>query len=109
MDSVKLTQGAIAFMTSDAADADKSNFKPVLQVVSVRLVNTQNQTAERYRVLLSDGEFTQQGMLATQRNELVKSNYLQNGSVVRLTQFVCNVVQNRKSVFFYLCCVFPFF
>ncbi|KAL1532258.1 replication protein A 70 kDa DNA-binding subunit E isoform X3 [Salvia divinorum] len=98
MDAVKLTQGAIAFMTSDAADADKSNFKPVLQVVSVRLVNTQNQTAERYRVLLSDGDFIQQGMLATQRNELVKSNYLQNGSVVMLTQFVCNVVQNRKII-----------
>nr|DAD39532.1 TPA_asm: hypothetical protein HUJ06_013855 [Nelumbo nucifera] len=34
-------------------------------------------------------------MLLTQMNSLVKSGKLQKGSVVRLTQFVCNVIQGR--------------
>lgn len=94
--AIKLTEGAIA-MLSDRESQQNTDLKPVLQVMDVRLVNTQNHTnaTERYRLLLSDGVNTQQGMLATQRNELVNSKRLQNGSIVQLTQFVCNVIQNR--------------
>lgn len=74
-----------------------SDLNPVLQVADIRLVNTQQQSSgnERFRILLSDGCHLQQGMLATQRNELVKSGRLQKGSVVQLTQFACNVVKDR--------------
>ncbi|TKY70125.1 Replication protein A 70 kDa DNA-binding subunit C [Spatholobus suberectus] len=37
-------------------------------------------------------------MLATQKNDLVRSERLQKGSIVRLTQFICNDVQNRKII-----------
>ncbi|KAH6820454.1 Replication factor-A protein 1-like protein [Perilla frutescens var. hirtella] len=96
MAAITLTEGAIAAMSS--GDAAQNDIKPVLQVADIRLVNTQNHNAERYRILLSDGEFTQQGMLATQLNEFVKSERLQKGSVVQLMQFICNVVQNRKII-----------
>ncbi|VFQ62512.1 unnamed protein product [Cuscuta campestris] len=80
-----------------SGDAQIADVKPVLQVVDLRLVNpqTQNTANERYRIMLSDGEFLQQGMLATQRNDLVRSEQLQKGSIVRVTQFVRNVIQSR--------------
>nr|DAD45844.1 TPA_asm: hypothetical protein HUJ06_004074 [Nelumbo nucifera] len=85
---------AIAMLSNGEAQGD--DLKPILQVVDIRLVNTQKQSNnERYRILLSDVMHLQQGMLATQMNSLVKSGKLQKGSLVRITQFVCNVIQGR--------------
>lgn len=96
--AINLTEGAVATLASRDAAAMES--KPVLQVADIRLVNTQQQqnSNERYRLLLSDGLHSQQGMLATQRNDLVKSGRLQKGSVIQLTQFVCNVIQQRMII-----------
>ncbi|XAR70718.1 hypothetical protein NMG60_11027679 [Bertholletia excelsa] len=94
--AINLTDGAIAKLSS--GDPQAADEKPVLQVADLRLVNTQNQTNERYRILLSDGVHLQQGMLATQKNELVRSQSLQKGSIVQLTQFVCNVIQGRMII-----------
>ncbi|CAO2819718.1 unnamed protein product [Amaranthus hypochondriacus] len=93
--AVTLTEGAIERMCNGDHD-----LKPVLQVADIRLVNTQNPSnaTERYRLLLSDGVHLQQGMLATQRNELVKSGVLQKGSIVQLIQSVCNVIQGRTII-----------
>lgn len=94
--SINLTEGAIAMLSS--GEATNTEVKPVLQVVDIRAVNTsnhQNNSNERFRLLLSDGSYLQQGMLATQRNDLVRSERLQKGSVVQLTQFVCNIIQQR--------------
>lgn len=95
--AVNLTRGAITTMCSD--DLNSEDLKPVLQVIDLKLVQSQtNSTTERYRLVLSDGSHYQQGMLATQKNELVYSGKLQKGSVVKLTQSICNVVQNRKII-----------
>nr|GMC54101.1 replication protein A 70 kDa DNA-binding subunit A-like [Ipomoea batatas] len=95
---VKLSEGAISMLINGEGQA--ADMKPVLQVADIRLVNTQNQssTNERYRIMLSDGEFLQQGMLATQRNDLVRSQQIQKGSIIQLNQFVCNVIQNRMII-----------
>ncbi|KAF7829144.1 replication protein A 70 kDa DNA-binding subunit A [Senna tora] len=95
--AVNLTEGAITIMCRD--DFSSEDLKPVLQVIDLKLVQSQQHSAtERYRLVLSDGTYYQQGMLATQKNELVNSGRLQKGSVVKLTQFICNVVQNRKII-----------
>ncbi|XP_058103870.1 replication protein A 70 kDa DNA-binding subunit A-like [Magnolia sinica] len=91
--AVNLTKGAIAMVSKGDAD-----LKPVLQVFDIRLVNTTHNTAERYRMLLSDGSHLQQAMLATQMNHIVKSGKLQKGSIVQLTEFICNLIQNRKII-----------
>jgi len=72
-------------------------FKPVLQITDVRLVNTQNQTNnnERYRILISDGTHIQQGMLATQKNDLIRSQQIRKGTIIQMKEFVRNVIQNR--------------
>lgn len=98
---VNLTDGAIEMLSNGEGQQQGLEVKPVLQVWDLRLVNTQNQNnsaKERYRLILSDGVHTQQGMLATQRNDLVRSQKLQKGSIVQLTQFMCNVIQNRMII-----------
>ncbi|CAI9771632.1 unnamed protein product [Fraxinus pennsylvanica] len=98
MPPVNLTEGAISMLARGEVQA--TEIKPVLQVSDIRLVNTQNQNSnnERYRILLSDGSFLQQAMLATQKNELVQTDKLLKGSIVQLTEFVCNVIQTRMII-----------
>lgn len=92
--AVSLTQSAIMEMCSANCP---EGLQPVLQVIELKLVQSQqNSNVERYRLVLSDGSHYQQGMLATQKNELIYSGRLQQGAIIRLTQFICNVVQNRK-------------
>lgn len=92
MEGVSLTRGAIADITNGGAEG----MKPVLQVVDLKLVQTVQNTTERFRMVLSDGVHAQQAMLATQMNPMVKSGQLQKGSVVQLNEFICNLIQNRK-------------
>ncbi|KAI8530720.1 hypothetical protein RHMOL_Rhmol11G0081500 [Rhododendron molle] len=78
--AVNLTAGAIAMLSS--GDAVAADVKPVLQVADVKLVNTQSISNKRYRILLSDGVHLHQGMLATKKNDLVRSQRLQKRSIV---------------------------
>ncbi|PHT58649.1 Replication protein A 70 kDa DNA-binding subunit C [Capsicum baccatum] len=93
MPPVNLTDGAVERLSIGEWDADE--FKPVLQIVDVRLVTTQANNAERYRLLISDGVHHQQGMLATQKNDLIRSQNIQKGSIIQLKEFVRNVIRGR--------------
>ncbi|MCD9638667.1 hypothetical protein HAX54_022789 [Datura stramonium] len=64
--------------------------KPVLQITDVRLVNSQSQSNnnEGYRILISDGQYIQQGMLAKQNNDLVLSQRIQKGTIIQMKEFV---------------------
>ncbi|XVF13750.1 hypothetical protein REPUB_Repub08aG0234500 [Reevesia pubescens] len=103
---VNLTGGAVARIVNREVSAE-GDLKPVLQVIELKEVQTASKNpqqqqepkkSERFRLLLSDGSLTQQGMLATNKNELVKSSKLQVGSIVELTHYVCNVIQDRMIV-----------
>ncbi|OMO89319.1 Zinc finger, CCHC-type [Corchorus capsularis] len=105
--AVNLTAGTVARIISREVTSEKE-LKPVLQVIELKEVQTTGKNPpqqqqepkknERFRLLLSDGLLTQQGMLATNKNELVKSSKLQVGSIVQLTQYICNVIQERMIV-----------
>lgn len=95
MDQYQLTKDGIALILNGNTP---SEVQPVLQVVSMRSIgSTANQVngSERYRLSISDGSFTQQGMLSTQLNELVRNGFIKVGSIIKLVQFVFNTVQNR--------------
>lgn len=101
--AVNLTAGAVSMLSGK--EWQTTDLKPVLQVMDIRIVQTQTsaggaggENKERYRVLLSDGSFHQQGMLASQLNELVRSQQLQKGSIVHLTEFVCNAIRDRTII-----------
>ena len=52
----------------------------------------------RWRIIISDGQHHQQAMLATQLNANVDSKEVQLNSVVKLTNFITNMVQERKII-----------
>ena len=54
-----------------------------------------NQGMVRYRVVLSDGLNFVQGMLATQLNHLVTDGQIADNVVIRINDFMVNLVQNR--------------
>ncbi|KAL4570238.1 hypothetical protein LXL04_025889 [Taraxacum kok-saghyz] len=94
--AVQLTEGAIAMICT--GQWEPADVQPVLQVTDLRIVSTQNSSSgkvDRYRLMLSDGTFSQQGMLATQQNDLVRCNQMQKGSIVRLKDYLRNMIQER--------------
>uniref|UniRef100_A0A175YL13 Replication factor-A protein 1 N-terminal domain-containing protein n=1 Tax=Daucus carota subsp. sativus TaxID=79200 RepID=A0A175YL13_DAUCS len=88
---VHLTANAIS-----AIHAGDLNAKPLVQVLDIKARTIANQ--ERYRLVISDGELTQDAMIATQLNDRVKTGQIVTGSVVQLIDYVCNSVHSRKYV-----------
>ncbi|EEC78388.1 hypothetical protein OsI_18166 [Oryza sativa Indica Group] len=97
----QLTPGAVQAIAEHPDGT--GTIQPVLQVVDVRPVTTKNapptpKPAERFRMMLSDGVNTQQSMLATALNPLVKDATLRPGTVVQLTDFMCNTIQGKRII-----------
>ncbi|XP_040380009.1 replication protein A 70 kDa DNA-binding subunit C-like [Oryza brachyantha] len=97
----QLTPGAVQAIADHPDGA--GTVQPVLQVVDVRPVTTKNapptpKPADRFRMMLSDGAHTQQSMLATALNCLVKDGTLRPGTVVQLTDFMCNTIQGKRII-----------
>ncbi|KAL1315842.1 replication protein A 70 kDa DNA-binding subunit A-like [Arachis hypogaea] len=93
---VKLTESAITKMCENSSSAE--DLKPILQVMDFKLVQSQQNNTERFRLVLSDGSHYQQSMLATQKNDLIHSGKLQRGSIIVLNQYTCSLVQGRSII-----------
>ncbi|KAJ8901074.1 hypothetical protein NDN08_004934 [Rhodosorus marinus] len=86
----KLTKEAVNRMVSG-----DTSFQPVVQIAEMRKVPNQK-GSDRWRCQISDGGHSCAAMLASQLNELVKNNELQNLSIVQLKEFIANTIQGRK-------------
>lgn len=96
MAAVQLTPGAVAAMCEHAeGERSLGSLKPVLQVVDVRRVSN-SQSAERFRMLLSDGVHTLQSMLATAENYRIKDGAIVKGTIIHLQEFTCSTIQSRR-------------
>ncbi|KAJ1396888.1 hypothetical protein SESBI_32280 [Sesbania bispinosa] len=92
---VNLTPGAITTMCNVHLFSEK--LKPVMQVIDLKPVQLQeDNSTERYLLVISDGSHYHYGMLAMMKNELVHSGRLQKGSIVRFTQLVYNVGEHCR-------------
>ncbi|XP_066368674.1 replication protein A 70 kDa DNA-binding subunit A-like isoform X2 [Miscanthus floridulus] len=92
-----LTPGAVVAV-SEHGDGN-GTLQPVLQVVDVRMVkNVENPSAECFRMVLSDGVYTMQSMLATAKNTRVRDGSIQKGSIIHLQEFTCSTIQNRRFI-----------
>jgi len=85
-----LTRGAVQRMLGN-----DTSISPTLQVLDVKKIVTGNQ-GQRYRLVLSDGAFYIQGMLASQCTHLVSTNQLNKFCVIQLKEFVCNNISGKK-------------
>ena len=66
-------------------------YAPGSKVVSNPLPNA----SERWRLALSDGTHWCTAMLASQLNDLVRSGELVNGTVLRLNEYLNQVMQGK--------------
>ncbi|EJU02510.1 hypothetical protein DACRYDRAFT_78925 [Dacryopinax primogenitus] len=98
--SFNLTPDACSQLMQDAPP----DFSPVLQILSVKQVNTGPAGPPRMRVIISDGQHFTQAMLATQLNHLTDRPEedtpaeLDKNSVIKLEKFASNSVQNKRLI-----------
>ena len=92
-----LTQGSVLRIVESSRSGESQPLNPVLQVTAIKCLNPGTGQA-RHRLVLSDGQHTVQGMLATQHNIKVTSGELKDFDIIRLTEYICNSVQNRQIV-----------
>ncbi|CAL9241785.1 unnamed protein product [Arabidopsis halleri] len=90
--AVNLTAGAITKILNGEVSSE-IDLMPVLQVTELKMIQS-----NRYKFLLSDGIHLQAGMLKTTLNSLVIQGSIQLGSIVRLTHYVCSLIQGRRIV-----------
>lgn len=96
--AANLTAGAIGKMLNGEVTTDKE-MMPILQVTELKLIQharKNQESMERYKLSLSDGIQSQEGILNTTLNLLVKQGKIQIGSVLRLTRFASNSIQIRR-------------
>ena len=103
MEAPRLTPGAVEAIW-ELPDGP-TTYKPVLQVADLRLIaakksaaaaDSGTQQAERFRMLLSDGVHSQQSMLATALNHLVRDGALRAAAIVQLRDITRNDIQGRR-------------
>ncbi|CAG2207570.1 RFA1 [Mytilus edulis] len=89
-----LTSGAIEAIVGG------NNFdRPVLQIISSKKITAAGSSADRYRLLLSDGLHSySHAMLATQLNNLMESGEMDNLAVVQVDKYLCNTIQGDRRV-----------
>eukprot|EP00094_Tigriopus_californicus_P000409 TCALIF_00398-PA protein Name:"Similar to RPA1 Replication protein A 70 kDa DNA-binding subunit (Homo sapiens)" AED:0.07 eAED:0.07 QI:4/0.83/0.85/1/0.5/0.57/7/130/663 len=76
--------------------------KPILQVLGLKKLANQNSSSDRYRVFVSDGQYSNSfSMLATQMNDKIINGSLVNFCLIRANNYVCNKSDNRKVIILY--------
>ncbi|XP_052075679.1 replication protein A 70 kDa DNA-binding subunit-like [Mytilus californianus] len=89
-----LTSGAI-----EAIVGGNTFDRPVLQIISSKKITAAGSSADRYRLLLSDGLHSySHAMLATQLNNLMESGEMDNLAVVQVDKYLCNTIQGDRRV-----------
>ena len=58
--------------------------------------NSTDESNKRFRVMLSDGQHYVTAMLSSQLNPLVLDGKLEKFTVVKLTEYLCQTINNRK-------------
>jgi len=66
-----------------------------LQVLNAKYVGGKNGALPRFRLVVSDGHATIAAMLATQLNDTVERLGVTRGFILRLTEYIVNVVQSK--------------
>eukprot|EP00177_Eucheuma_denticulatum_P005508 GFKZ01010015.1.p1 GENE.GFKZ01010015.1~~GFKZ01010015.1.p1 ORF type:complete len:662 (+),score=94.54 GFKZ01010015.1:285-2270(+) len=91
----QISHGAISkiYTTNDVTS------RPIVQICEIKKISPPNASTNapsRYRLAISDGEHFQQAMLATQLNALINQGQIKVFSLVRLNDFICNKLQNKR-------------
>ena len=69
---------------------------PVMQCLQVKQMAPAGGGADRWRLVMSDGDRYVQAMLATQANHVIHDNKLDRGCICRIKQYNPNNIKNKK-------------
>ncbi|KAI0690590.1 replication factor-a protein [Cytidiella melzeri] len=95
----QLTAGACERLYSSASEEEHDAYAktcPTVQVLSIKKVGSSTTTPDRYRVIVSDGEYFLQAMLATHLNKLVEDEELGKNTIIVIERYTCNFVQDKR-------------
>ncbi|ORE09798.1 replication factor-a protein [Rhizopus microsporus var. microsporus] len=67
---------------------------PVVQIINIKALPVNGAT--RYRAIVSDGVNFMQAMLSTQHTGLVEQGQIKRNSIVRIKEYACNMLSNKK-------------
>lgn len=101
MSDVQLSTGICMQLNGVSSEEEQETLcaaHPTVQILSIKKVGQSGtgNTVDRYRVIVSDGQYFLQAMLATQVNKMVEDGTLTKNSVVVIDKFTCNYVQEKK-------------
>lgn len=91
----------ISVRLTDAEQDDELLFNSphTMQILSTKLIAPppgSSNTQSRYRIILSDGQYFIQAMLATQLNHMVTDEVLDKNVVIVLEKVSCNFMTNKR-------------
>jgi replication factor A1 len=94
----ELTPGTIQRLrTAPSEDLDVLKSEYVVQILSLKKIGAATVNGpDRYRIIISDGVFYMQAMLATPLNRMVLDNTLARGSIVSLEKLTCNYLKDKR-------------
>ncbi len=95
MSTFRLTSGSCAQLQLSSQEGDSYSKEHVIQFLSVKKVGAAGSN-DRYRLIISDGTYFIQAMLATQCNALVDSEEIKRFSVAVIERATCNTVQDKR-------------
>ncbi|THH19467.1 hypothetical protein EW146_g1696 [Bondarzewia mesenterica] len=99
----QLTDGICQrLQVGDRDDQDLWASSPFVQFLSIKKVSTgsasTSSSADRYRIIVSDGTHFVQAMLATQLNHLVEEDLIGKNTIAQLEKISCNDIQEKRLV-----------
>jgi len=100
--AAQLTPGGVPAVSSHVNGAE--TLQAVLQVIDLRtVVHKDNPGAsDRFRMLLSDGVYSLQSMLATAENQRIRDGSIKKGSIIHLQEYTCSTIRGRRSGLIFL-------
>lgn len=93
-----LTSNAIRRIHNMSDSTDESTFVPTLQVLQCRKIDNKAAGADRFKLVLSDGTHFCMGTIARQLNPLVDSGVFKENSVIKVTNFIINVMSSGGKI-----------
>jgi replication factor A1 len=104
---IQLTAGSVNRLhNADPTDEDLFSMPHTLQVLSIKKVGAVSTgSVDRYRIIISDGVFFMQAMLATQLNHMVNDSAIGKHTVIAVDKLTCNIVQDKRYATLYPACL----
>ena len=98
MEVPSLTRGAAQTLTEEISSESVFVVVQVVRIIKLPASSDVVNRTTRYRLVLSDGENLVQGLAAAQMNHLIETRMLAEHDVIRVKDYMANLIQSRTVV-----------